>query len=684
MDLYILDENFERVFCIDVFNSLVWNDKYMGYGDFKLRLAFNQLANDVVNFIVNKKKQNLDVYIKMETDIMIIDTFEMTTEAESGYYIDISGKGLESILERRIIWGVEILEGNLHDEVKRLINDAIINPENHLRKIDNFIFEDSVDERILELWITAQYTGDVLYEVIYNICESNKLGFRITLNTSNQFVFKLFKGQNRSFDQDKNSYVIFSPMYDNLTNSDYINSSNTYKNVSLVAGEDYDVGVSSKDWTVTQSGSYGFHNSEENPEIWRSNNTGVASSSAITTWKYTAQNDGELMIFWSVMSEQNFDKLTIWFNGLKIVNEISGSLTNLINNEAVPKTGSFKRLLKKGRSYTLKAKYSKDGSVDIGDDSATVRFKFFKNRRLREADPSQKVIEMPVISRELFNFSQSQDNPQVWQSNNTMVPSSTALTTWVYIPNEQMDLQLIWNVMSQINKDKLYITFQKDKNSKTTIVNGVSGYTDMLMSRIDMEYTNDDLLIPPHPKDDDSIDTPDPMSIMASCPNHGIYSFNGTSALEPGHKYTFTAKYVKDKSVDTLADMAAVKFVLTKSGSTDYGENRYSGLGRIELFVDAKDIQSDKTNKEITFSDYMNLLLQRGLEKLTENKYTYAFTAEVDATNTFVYGKDFFIGDVVQIENEFGMRIKAMIIESVHTNDEKGFVTYPTFKILEE
>lgn len=45
-------------------------------------------------------------------------------------------------------------------------------------------------------------------------------------------------------------------------------------------------------------------------------------------------------------------------------------------------------------------------------------------------------------------------------------------------------------------------------------------------------------------------------------------------------------------------------------------------------------------------------------------------------------GKDFFIGDIVQITNEYGMESRARISEIVTAIDTQGTVTYPTLSTV--
>ena len=122
--------------------------------------------------------------------------------------------------------------------VTTLLNENIISPSISARRISNFVFQESTDPDITSLSIDkAQYTGDVLYDVIVEMCQDAKIGFKIVLNDDNQFVFSLYKGTDRSYAQDTNPYVVFSPNFDNLLNSSYLESDIDYRNVTLVGGE---------------------------------------------------------------------------------------------------------------------------------------------------------------------------------------------------------------------------------------------------------------------------------------------------------------------------------------------------------------------------------------------------------------------------------------------------------------
>lgn len=231
MNIFIMNEKFETVDIIDSYESAIWTDRYSGYGDFEIYTFFN-------TNLIQKVRQDYYLYTLESEHIMIVEGLEILSNAEDGNHLRITGRSLESLLDRRIIWDQTEVSGSLQNSIKRLITDAIISPSVAGRAIPNFIFEDTDDERITALTLEEQYTGDVLYDVIVSACETNHIGFKVTLNDQNQFVFKLYMGQDRSYDQLSNPYIVFSPKYENIINSNYIDSTESMKNVTLVAGED--------------------------------------------------------------------------------------------------------------------------------------------------------------------------------------------------------------------------------------------------------------------------------------------------------------------------------------------------------------------------------------------------------------------------------------------------------------
>lgn len=239
MNIFVMNDRFETIDIIDAYESVIWTDRYIGYGDFEIYAPFSL-------DLLKKVKQDYYLTILDSEHVMIIEGIEILSDTDNGNRIKITGKSLESILNRRIMWYRESFTGSLQDAIESILTNTIINPPMEDRKIPNFIFEASTDERVTALTIEDEYTEDRnVYEIIVALCERNFLGYRVTLNSSNQFVFKLYMGEDRSYNQLTNPYVVFSPNYENIINSNYIDSTEIMKNITLVAGGDTSITVGS-------------------------------------------------------------------------------------------------------------------------------------------------------------------------------------------------------------------------------------------------------------------------------------------------------------------------------------------------------------------------------------------------------------------------------------------------------
>lgn len=222
----ISDQNFIRLGAIDNYKSLIWTSRYYEHGDFEIVTGVS--AKNIAMFKVGN-------YVTREDDdnVGIIESVGVDITEEDEETLIIYGRFSTQILGRRIIANQTQVNGRVSDAIYHLINDAIINPTITQRKIDNFILGDYTNPNK----ISAQFTGKNLYAVISDICLQYGLGLKVTLNDNNEFVFQLYEGVDRSYDQTENPYMVFSDTYDNLLNAQYQkNAQNLITNV-LAAGE---------------------------------------------------------------------------------------------------------------------------------------------------------------------------------------------------------------------------------------------------------------------------------------------------------------------------------------------------------------------------------------------------------------------------------------------------------------
>lgn len=111
-----------------------------------------------------------------------------------------------------------------------------------------------------------------------------------------------------------------------------------------------------------------------------------------------------------------------------------------------------------------------------------------------------------------------------------------------------------------------------------------------------------------------------------------------------------------------------------------YVNNELSGLERFETFVDAKDIsQNLNSDNAIGQEEYTLLLEERGREKLSTMTLTEGFSGEVLSDTTYVYGVDFFLGDIVTVINKYGINKNVRVLSVIESEDEDGTILIPQF-----
>ena len=237
MQAYLLDKQFFAKEILDEYDSFLWTDRYYECGEFEYYTGATQ---DKIN------AWTIGRYLRTSFSdrIMIIENRYIETDETDGPKLKIVGQSGEAILKRRVIIEKVTYDKNtnVQNVIKELITTNFINPADPNRKISNFIFEDSTDQRITSLVLKKkkEFYGEEVYTVVQEMCEAYGIGFKVTLNDQNQFVFKLYMGYDRSYTQSDLPWVIFSPEFDNLANTDYEYTTIDKQNVVYLKSGDED------------------------------------------------------------------------------------------------------------------------------------------------------------------------------------------------------------------------------------------------------------------------------------------------------------------------------------------------------------------------------------------------------------------------------------------------------------
>lgn len=236
-EVYVMNTSFVTIGVIDNYKSLIWTERYSDCGDFELYMVASTA-------IFRTIKRNYYLTIRSSETVMIVENIQIETDLESGDVAKFSGRSLESILDRRVIWNeISVDQANFQNVIKRMITENIISPSLSYRTISNFRFSDSSDSSITGLVVSLKIIGENLYEQIKVLCKNGRIGFRIRLNTNHEFVFSLYRGVDRSYNQSARPFVTFSKSFDNLISSQYVLSNASYKNAALIYGKFHDDSV---------------------------------------------------------------------------------------------------------------------------------------------------------------------------------------------------------------------------------------------------------------------------------------------------------------------------------------------------------------------------------------------------------------------------------------------------------
>lgn len=234
MNIYVLDSDLKRVGVIDYYKSIIWTRRFYEPGDFELCVEATPENIDLLRmgrFLY--RDVDYDGAIGVIRSVMIIEYIQLVTSYEEGNTLLLQGRDLKSILHKRIVWKQTVLSGTLEDNIRAVITQNLISPSIPERAVEGFTLGPQLGTTET---VKTQVTGANIGEWITETLTPYEIGYDVYL-LSGRFVFMLCAGDDRSYDQTENPYVIISPTFENLMTSDYVYSMTEACNVALIGGE---------------------------------------------------------------------------------------------------------------------------------------------------------------------------------------------------------------------------------------------------------------------------------------------------------------------------------------------------------------------------------------------------------------------------------------------------------------
>lgn len=270
MYLAVLDESMIIQHICEDYKSVVWTERFHGFGDFKLV---------VPGTLENLRTYQLDYYLytKGTNKLMIIEQVELNTEYGKESLLTVSGRSLESILDRRVMHPYPMWDGTLlckHERTRGKVKDVVKHYTNllfkqrdsldasHERHVMGFGWY-SVDELpegirkgrpvssldigniqvssagyVRGMSQSADYKNvgyddkdpytmeGSWYKLVQELTDLTMSGWAIEYNGEDPYYWYgyTYNGVNRTFGQGERPAVVFSPKYDNLSKATYFKS----------------------------------------------------------------------------------------------------------------------------------------------------------------------------------------------------------------------------------------------------------------------------------------------------------------------------------------------------------------------------------------------------------------------------------------------------------------------------
>ena len=232
-------------FAIEKYVSLIWNEKFQEPGYFEL---YMRATPELFSYFNTHEL----MIVRPDTMCsMIVENTVLTTSAENGNYIKITGHSAESALNRRAImqtgsWNSGTAEEAIEYFVKSNIEKthyfspgADEETDITFRFLPFLRYEIPANrEAVFPKAIDAQPFGQNLGDFVSGVCKSCGYGYRIDFDkTKNEMVMRVYKGADRSLNQSVLSQVVFSSDFGNIGETEYTRDTTDYKNLVYIAGE---------------------------------------------------------------------------------------------------------------------------------------------------------------------------------------------------------------------------------------------------------------------------------------------------------------------------------------------------------------------------------------------------------------------------------------------------------------
>lgn len=220
MELLFLNDSFDLMSApVDRYHSLQWEENYYDEGKFELHLAPDYISTVLAaEYIYNNEADEA---------MQIID---VRADDDGKQSLQISGVSLESLLKLRVMDEAKTYTGTVEEIARQAVTDFAITGDKAIPRLELGELNGYTDTAI-----ATNQVGAELYEWLRELLKPYEMSFRIHYDyEQNRMTFTVYRGLDRTQEQDANTWAIFSTSFENLSQFSYARNRKDYRNYAIV------------------------------------------------------------------------------------------------------------------------------------------------------------------------------------------------------------------------------------------------------------------------------------------------------------------------------------------------------------------------------------------------------------------------------------------------------------------
>lgn len=221
MELIFLGEDFQPVSApIDKYYSLEWNERYYGSGDFTLHLSTEYLPTVLMAAYI---------YNNDADEAMLIERVEANDSDRRT--LEIGGSSLKGLFKMRVMDKAGTYSGKVEESARQAVT--------------TYAMTGGRAFPLLKLGTLAGYTdtanisnkrGITLYDWLEETLKPFEMSWDLRYDyEANELYFIVYRGLDRTQEQDENTWAIFSTSFENLSLFTYTRNDIDWRNYAIVS-----------------------------------------------------------------------------------------------------------------------------------------------------------------------------------------------------------------------------------------------------------------------------------------------------------------------------------------------------------------------------------------------------------------------------------------------------------------